>query len=55
MILTFLELDYGLKVHDLMFMDDFMMLNQLVIKGTSLRNYYEKIGKKWGLQGVLEL
>ena len=51
LIVTLLELDYGLKVHDLMFMDDFMMFrctvecwNKLRNMGISLRNQYEKMG-----------
>ena len=59
MILTFLELNYGFKDHDLMFMDDFMMFrctlecwNQLGMKGTSLRNSYKKNAGKMGSQGV---
>uniref|UniRef100_M1D9M2 Uncharacterized protein n=1 Tax=Solanum tuberosum TaxID=4113 RepID=M1D9M2_SOLTU len=43
-----------LQVHDLMFMDDFMMFrctlecwNELENIGTLLRNKYEKVGKKW--------
>ena len=54
LILTFLELDYGFKVHDLMFMDDFMMFrctlecwNQLENIVTLLRNKYEKMGEEW--------
>ena len=62
MILTFLELYYGLKVHDLMFMDDFMMFrhtlecwNQLTNVGTLLRNLYEIMGNEWGELASLAL
>ena len=58
LILASLELDYGFKDHDLMLMDDFMMFictlecwNQLGMIGTSLRNYYEKVGKERGFYG----
>ena len=55
MILTFLELDNVFKIHDLMFMDNFIIFrctvecwDQLRDIGTSLKNYYEKVGEQWG-------
>ena len=54
LILTFFELDYGFKIHDLMLMGDFMMFrrilecwNLLENIGMLLRNKYGMIGKKW--------